>query len=158
MRGWDLVGFLLDIDMRQDQPCFGVERMQHLGCLAIVEIVEASPKGFSIERDGTSRWVGRAVQETRGVLTKSLLDRRRIKALEDVTNAGMTRRALSPQTEGGVQATPMDLDEGFDRSEGVAARYHGEDRKQEDVAKRIDLPLRPAWVRDCAEQVEQQVE
>ena len=52
--------------------------MQHLGCLAIVEIVEASPKGFSIERDGTSRWVGRAVQETRGVLTKSLLDRRRI--------------------------------------------------------------------------------
>jgi hypothetical protein len=51
--GRDLVGLCLDVDMRQDQAGLDVERVQHLGRLTIIEIVEASPERFSIERDGS---------------------------------------------------------------------------------------------------------
>jgi hypothetical protein len=40
----DLIGLCLDVDMRQDQAGFDVESVQHLGRLAVIEIVEASPE------------------------------------------------------------------------------------------------------------------
>jgi len=40
LRGGNLVGLLVDIDMRQDEAGFGVERAQQLGCLAVRETVE----------------------------------------------------------------------------------------------------------------------
>jgi hypothetical protein len=52
LHGGDLVGLLVDIDMRQDQAGFRVERMQQLGCFAVGEIVEASPEHLAIKRDG----------------------------------------------------------------------------------------------------------
>ena len=55
LRGGDLVGLLVDIDMRQDQAGFGVERMQQLGCFAVGEIVEASSEHLAIKRDGALR-------------------------------------------------------------------------------------------------------
>jgi hypothetical protein len=36
--GWDFVGFVRDIDVREDQTGFDLECVQHLGGLAIVEI------------------------------------------------------------------------------------------------------------------------
>ena len=59
LRGGDLVGFLLDIDVRQDQAGFGIECVQQLGCLAIAEIVEAAPKRLAVERDAAARRIGR---------------------------------------------------------------------------------------------------
>jgi hypothetical protein len=49
LRGGDLVGLLADIDVRQNQAGFSVECVQHLGRLAVGEIVEASPERFSIQ-------------------------------------------------------------------------------------------------------------
>ena len=54
----NFVGLVRDIDMGQDQAGFGVECVQHLGCLAVIEVVEASPECLAIERDDTSRWIG----------------------------------------------------------------------------------------------------
>jgi hypothetical protein len=44
--GWYFVGFVRDIDVREDQTDFHLECVQHLGGLAVVEVVEAPPEGF----------------------------------------------------------------------------------------------------------------
>ena len=133
LRGGDFVGLLVDIDMRQDQAGFGVERVQQLGCFAVGEIVEASPEHLAIERDGALRSADRSVQKTGGMAAESLLDGLWIKPLEDVANGGMGRRALSAQTEGGVQSATVHRDEGLDGAIGIAAGDHGEDREQHNV-------------------------
>ena len=61
LRGGDFVGLFLDIDVRQDQTGFDVEGVQHLGRLAIVEIVEASSECLAIDRDDASRRIGMAL-------------------------------------------------------------------------------------------------
>ena len=55
LRGGDFVGLFLDIDVRQDEAGFDVEGVQHLGRLAIGEIVEASSERLAVDRDGASR-------------------------------------------------------------------------------------------------------
>jgi len=40
--GGDLVGFLVDIEMRQDQAGLGIEGVQQLGGLAVSEMVETA--------------------------------------------------------------------------------------------------------------------
>ena len=89
--GGNFVGLVRDIDMGQDQAGFGVECVQHLGCLAVIEVVETSPECLAIDRDDTSRRIGCGVPQTSGVLTKNLFDRLRIEALKDVSNRGMRR-------------------------------------------------------------------
>src|ERR1017187_4611760 len=112
--GGDLVGFFVDVDMRQDQPEFGVERVQQLGCFAVSEIVETSPEHLSVKRHGTLRSVARTVKKARSMAAESLLDALRIKALEDVANGGVGWRTLPVQTEGGVQSAAVQRDERFD--------------------------------------------
>jgi hypothetical protein len=67
LRGGDLVGLLVDVDMRQDHAGFGVERVQQSGCIAVGEIVEASPEHLAIKRDGALRSAERTVQQTGGM-------------------------------------------------------------------------------------------
>src|SRR5271156_818081 len=120
LRGRDLVGLLVNIDMRQHQAGFGVERMQQLGCSAVGEIVEASPEHLAIKRDGALRRAERTVQQTGGMAAEGLLNGLRIKPLEDVANGGMGRRTLPVQTEGSVQSAAVYRDEGFDGTIGIA--------------------------------------
>ena len=68
---------------------FDVEGVQHLGRLAVGEIVEASSECLAIDRDDTSRRIGNGAAQTSGVLAENLVDRLGIKALEDVSNRGM---------------------------------------------------------------------
>jgi hypothetical protein len=158
LRGGDLVGLLVDIDMRQDQADFGVERVQQLGCFAVSEIVETSPEHLAIKRDGGSRRPGHTVQKARGMTAEGPLDGRRIKALQDVANGGMGRRALPAQTEGGVQPAAVHRDEGLDGAIRVATGDHGKDREQHNVGQLIELSFAPARVRNLAQQADQPVE
>src|SRR5208283_5160094 len=52
LRGGDLVGLFLDIDVGQDHARFGIECVQQLGRLAVAEIVETAPQRLAVERDG----------------------------------------------------------------------------------------------------------
>jgi hypothetical protein len=133
LRGGDLVGLLIDIDMRQHQAGFGVERVQQLGCFAVGEIVEASPEHLAIERDGALRSAGHTVQKAGGMAAEGLLDGLRIKPLKDVANGGMGRRAFPAQTEGRVQSAAVYLDEGLDGAIGITTGDHGKDREQQNV-------------------------
>ena len=154
LRGGNLVGFLLDIDVGQDQAAFGIECVQHLGRLAIAEIVEAAPQRLAVERDAASRRISRLARQSGGVQAENLLDGLRVEALEDVADGGMGGRALPVQPEGGVQPAAVDLDERLDGSEGVPAGHHGEDREQKNMGQLVELTLGPSRVGDFAEQAE----
>jgi hypothetical protein len=99
LRGWDFVGFIRDIDVREDQTGFDLECMHHLGGLAIVEIVKAPPQRFPIQCDDAPCRIGGSLAEVGGVLTENLLDRLWIEALKDVSNGGMAgaRRQCRPK-------------------------------------------------------------
>jgi hypothetical protein len=125
--GGDFVGLFLDIDMSQNQAGFNVECVQQLGCLAVAEVVEASPKRLAIQRDVALRWIGCGIPQTSGVAAEHLLDGLWIEALEDIANGGVSGRTLPAQTEGGVQPAAMHLDEGLDGTKGIATGDHGED-------------------------------
>jgi hypothetical protein len=133
LRVRNIVGLLVDIDVRQDQAGFGVERMQQLGCFAVGEIVEASPEHLAIKRDGALRSADRTIQETGGMAAEGLLNRLGIKPLEDLANAGMGRHTLPARTEGSVQSAAVYRDEGFDGTIGIATGHHGKDREQQNV-------------------------
>ena len=51
--GGDFVGLLIDLDMRQHQARLKIEGMQHLGCLAVVEVVSFA-SASAVERDGAA--------------------------------------------------------------------------------------------------------
>jgi hypothetical protein len=102
--GGNLVGLLIDVDMRQDQVKFGVERVQQLGSFAVSEIVETSPERLSIKRNSASRSAARTVKKARGMAAEYLLDALRIKTLKDVADGGVGWCTLPVQTEGGVQS------------------------------------------------------
>jgi len=156
--GWYFVGFVRDIDVREDQAGFDLECVQHLGGLAIVEIVEALPESFSIECDDASCRIGCRVAQASGVLTENLLDCLWIEALKDVSNGGMGRCAPPAQTAGGIQAAARHFDEGHDGTVGIAAGDDGEDGEQQNMLQLVEFTLGPARVGDVAEQAEQLIE
>ena len=142
----------------QDETGFDVEGVQHLGRLAVGEIVEASSECLAIDRDDTSRRIGNGAAQTSGVLAENLLDRLGIKALEDVSNRGMGWRAPPVQTEGGVQSAAVHFDEGHDGTIGITTGDDSKDREQQDMLQLVELTLGPARVGDIAEQAEQLIE
>ena len=72
-----------DIDVRQNETGFDVEGAQHLGRLAVGEIVEASSERLAIDRDDASRRIGNGAAQTGGDGGGKLLDGLRIKPLEE---------------------------------------------------------------------------
>src|SRR5689334_3861355 len=96
--GGDLVGFLVDINMRQDQASLGIECVQQLGSFAVSEMVETAPERLAIQRDDALRKVTRTVQKTHRMPAERLFDGLRIQAVEDGANGGVGRGALPAQT------------------------------------------------------------
>ena len=133
LRGGDFVGLFRDIDVRQDETGFDVESVQHLGRLAVGEIVEASSECLAIDRDDTSCRIGNGAAQTSGMLAEDLLDGLGFNALENVSNRGMGGGAPPVQTEGGVQSAAVHFDEGHDRTIGIAAGDNSKDREQQDM-------------------------
>jgi hypothetical protein len=154
----DFVGLLVDLDVRQDQAGFDIESVQHLGCLAVGEVVEASPQRLAVECDGSMRRVAGTFLQGGGMTAEYLFDRGGIEALKDIANGGMGRGTLPVQAAGGVQPAAMHRDEGLDGAEGIASGDHGEDREQQDIGQLVQLTLGPARVGDLPEHGEKLIE
>ena len=78
-----------------------------------------------------------------------------VKALENVADGGMRRRSAPVQAEGRVQLVTVDGDEGDYTAIRVAAGHDGQDGEQQHVGQLVDLPLRPARIRDVRQHVQQ---
>ena len=155
LRSGDFVGLFLNIDVCQDETGLDVEGVQHLGRLAIGEIVEAWSEFIAVDRDDASRRIGNGAAQTSGVLAENLLDRLGFKALEDISNRGMGWGTPPVQTEGGVQSAAVHFDEGHDGAVGITAGDDSNDREQQDMLQLVKLTLGPARVGDIAEQAKQ---
>ena len=141
--------------MGQDQAGFDVECVQQLGCLAVVEVVETSPKRLPIQRDAAPRWIGCGIPQTSGVAAEHPLDSLCVEALEDIANGGMGGRTLPAQTEGGVQPPAMHFDEGLNGAEGIATGDHGEDGEQQNIGQLVYLAFGSTRVGNLAEHREE---
>jgi hypothetical protein len=168
--GGDLVRLLGDVAVRQHQRGVCGEDAEQLRGGAVAELIEAAAQGLAIDgqagparlgatrlgatRAGAGRLGAGRLQQA-GMTAKGDLQRAAIEALKDVADRGVRRRAPPLQAEGPVQAAPMHLDEGDDAAIRVAAADDRQDREQQHVRQRVDLALRPAWVRHGLQQPQQ---
>ena len=127
--GRDLVGFLIDFDVREDQRRIDGERAEHLFCLGVVEIIEAAFERLAVERDDADadrieRAVG--VVEIGAVFAKGLFDSRGVEPLQNIADGRMRRRPLPFELEGFIQRLPMRLEVGLDAAIGIGPADDGE--------------------------------
>jgi hypothetical protein len=154
----DLVGFRGDVDMGKDEGGIGGECAQHLGGSAVVEIVKAAPQRLAIQRDAARPGCRACGLKPGGMATEDSLNRRRIEPLEDIADRGVRGRATPRQTKGGVQLAAIDVDKRDDAAIRVRAGHDGEDGEQQHMRQFVDLPLRPAWIRNVRQQAQQRRE
>jgi hypothetical protein len=87
-----LVGFFIDLDMRQHQRRIDGKSAEYLSCLGIVEGVETAPERLSkgerlaVKRQNTLAGGRFAAVEVCCVLAKDLLDICRIQPLQTITD------------------------------------------------------------------------
>jgi hypothetical protein len=158
LHGRDLIGFVANVDMGEHERGVGGERAEHLGGGAVIEVVEAAPKRLAIEGNaGLSGPCACGLQKG-GMAAEDVLDRVRVEPLKNVADGSMGGRAVPAQSEEGIQAAAMDVDEGDDATIRVAAGHDGEDGKQQHVGQLVEFALRPAWIRNFLQQAQQRRE
>ena len=81
-----LVGFFIDLDMRQHQRRIDGKSAKYLSCLGIVEGVKTALERPSVKRQNTHAGGRFAAVEVCCVLAKDLLDIRRIQPLQNITD------------------------------------------------------------------------
>jgi len=64
-------------------------------------------------------------------------------------------RSTPVQAKGRIQPAAMDADERDDAAIRVAAGDNGKDGEQQHVGQLVELPLRPARIRDVRQHVQQ---
>jgi hypothetical protein len=116
------------------------------------------PSSLAIQGDPALRrsWSGGV--EPRGMPAKHRFDRRGVESLKDVADRGVRRSLLPSQTEGGVQAPAMHVQERTDAAIGGRSGHHRQDREQQQLGKRVELALGAPRIRDVAEQSQQLIE
>ena len=90
-----LVGFFIDLDMRQHQRRIDGKSAEHLSCLGIVEGVETALERLAVKRHNTRAGGCFAAVQVGGVLAKDLLDIRRIQPLQNITDRRMGGRGAA---------------------------------------------------------------
>jgi len=163
LRRRDLVGLLGDVDVRKHERGVGGERAEHLRRGAVVELVKAAAQRLAIESDAAVPWRGARRLQQGGMAAEGRLHPGRVEPLEDVADGRVRRRAAPFQAEGRVQLAAVDVDEGddvrrtspFDAAIRVAAGHDGQDGEQQHMRQLVELPLRPARIRDVRQHVQQ---
>lgn len=87
LKRWDLVGFLVALDMAEHETGTRGEGAENMRRLAVGEMVEAVSQGLAIDRDMTGLIGRRSVsRERRRVTTQHALDRSRIELCDDASD------------------------------------------------------------------------
>jgi hypothetical protein len=133
----NLIGFIFNVDVGEHQRRVSGKGSQHLRCGTVMKIIETATQGFAIERHAAPSLRRCRLLQLRGVATKNSLDGFWIKPLQYVAYSGMGRGAAPIQSESFVQTRAMGVDESHDPTVGIAAGYHREDRKQQNMRKLI---------------------
>jgi hypothetical protein len=151
LNGRNLVGFLVDLDVRQHQGGVGREGAQHLSRFGVVEVVEAATKRLAVERDDPDA-LGRGVPvQAAGVVAKRLFDIDSLQSLQDIADRGVRGRAFPFDLEGLVQSRPVNLDEGSNAAIRIGSGDNRENGKQQYIRELVQFALGAAGIRDRRE-------
>jgi len=139
----------------EQQRGVGGERAQHLRRGTVTELVEAAAQRLAIQRDAAlSRCGARRLQQG-GMVAEGILHPDWVEPLENVADGGVRRRPLPCQTKRCVQLAPVDVDEGDNAAIRVTAGHDGQDGEQRHIGQLVELPLRPARIRDVRQHIQQ---
>ena len=144
LRRRDFVGFLVDLDMRQNQGRIGGEGAEHLLGPAVAKGVEAAPQRLAVQRQRPPA-AASAVQ-VRRVLAKGFFHTGGIEFAQDRADRGVRRWPLPTDPERLVQPPPVNLDESADAAVRVGSRNHRQNRKQQHIALLVALAFGPSRI------------
>lgn len=148
----DLVGFFVDLDMRQNQRRAGSERAEHLFRACVVEGVKTAFEHLAVERQSAHARNRFAAVQVCGMFAKSLLDILRLQPLQNETDRRMGGGPFPANLERLVQLLPMNLDESFDASIRVRAAHNSQNGKKQNMRQLIKFALSAARVWDQSQQ------
>src|SRR5674476_933927 len=155
--GGDLVAFVRNRQVAENDLAVGGKGAQQMRRLAVVESVEAAAQGFPV--NGHRCWdacaLGRNVRQSGGMRAERPLDLRGVEAAQDEAHRRIGRRAAQRQAKPAVQAIQMGPDERVNLTIRPRSGQHAEHREQQDRRQRIHLPLIAAWIGKRGEQRQQ---
>lgn len=157
--GGDLVAFLRNRQVTENDLAIGGEGAQQMRRLAVMESIEAAAQGFPINgyRRRDARTLGRSVHQPGGMGAERPLDHRRVEAVQDEAHRRIGRRAAQRQAKGPVQAIQMGSDEPGNLTIRPRSGQHAKHREKQDRRQRIHLPLIAAWIGKPGEQRQQHI-
>jgi hypothetical protein len=103
-----------DLLVCQDQRGVAGERAQHVRGRLIDQMVEATPQRLAVQRDGAPALYADLLVEVMGMAAESGFEIDRIEREEEIAQGVDRRSAPEVGTKGGVQALPVNRDEGDD--------------------------------------------
>jgi hypothetical protein len=130
--GGDLVA-LGDLLVGEDERRFAAESTQHLGSGLVIQVIEAAPEGFAVERDDAPAGRRGRTAQLGGMVAEGGLKLGRIEGLEQGAQRVDRRRGPEAGAEGGVEPLAMHADEQADTAVGGGAGQHGQDAEQQQV-------------------------
>ncbi len=119
LRRGNLVGFLVDFDMRQHERRVGGESAQNLPRFGVVEGVETVLERLAVERQSANSGNRLVIVEIAGVIAKSRFDVAGFQPVQNETDRRVRGRSLPTDCKGLVQLLPMNPDERADAAIGV---------------------------------------
>ena len=155
LHGWDLVGGIAHLLMRQDQGRLAGEGAQHVRGSPVVQMVEAALERLAVERHDAWLAGWRPAAQLPGMLAQGSLQLGRIERLKQSAQGIDGRGPAQRGAEHRVEALTMHGDEDQDAALGGGACQDGQHRKQQQVGERVALPLASTRVRDLFQRGEQ---
>jgi hypothetical protein len=152
--GGDLVALDVDLAVRQQDRGVRGEGAQCLGCLAVIEMVEAALQGFAVERHDRHPARFRRRQQAPGVLAKGVFQGVAVECLQDGAQRVERRRPLQSAAEQRVEDDPALLQKADDvavRGRAGQQRQYGEQQKRR---QRIAFALRPPRIGNLTQRIE----
>jgi hypothetical protein len=142
----DLVRRTAQLLMGQDEGGVAGERAEHVGCPAIVHVVEAAAERLAVEGDRARPVLPGAGAQHTGMAAKGGLQVIAVERQEEMAQGVHGRGAPETGAEDGVQALALEGDESDDAVVGRSTRQHREDREQQQMAHAVALSLGATWV------------
>jgi len=158
LRGRDLVGFLVDIEVGEHQGGLGGEHAEDLCGEAVSEVVEAAAQGLAVNGETNLAALRAGGLQQGGVAAESRFQRVAIEPFQDIADGGVRRCAEPIEVESAVQLFAVDIYEGDDATVRIGAADNGEDGEQQHMLQLVELALCPARIGNVCQQVQQRRE
>ena len=95
----DLVGFLVDLDMRQHQCLVDGERAKHLSCLGVVEAIETALERLAVKRNNARSGARRGKVQVCRMFAKGFFNICRAQSLQNIPDGRVRGRPFPPYLE-----------------------------------------------------------